>query len=42
MSGDKLAHETISSCHIGIKGFLKSVFQILSDKIYVGGKGNRT
>ena len=22
MSGDKLAHETISSCHIGFKGFL--------------------
>ena len=24
MSGDKLAHETISSCHIGFKGFLKA------------------
>ena len=34
MSGDKLAHETISSCHIGFKGFLKAVFQILSDKVH--------
>ena len=42
MSGDKLAHGTISSCHIGFKGFLKSVFQILTDKIYFGGKINIT
>ena len=42
MSGDKLAHEAISSCHIGVKWFLKSVFQIMSDKIYFGGKINRT
>ena len=33
MYGDKLAHETISSWHIGFKGFLKAVFQILSDKV---------
>ena len=41
MSGDNLAHETISSCHIGVKWFLKSVFQILSDKIYFGGKNQQ-
>ena len=34
MSGDKVAHETISSCHIGFKGFLKAVFKILSDKVH--------
>ena len=34
MSGDKLAHETISCCHFGFKGFLKAVFQILSDKVH--------
>ena len=29
-----ITHETISSCHIGFKGFLKAVFQILSDKVH--------
>ena len=42
MSGDKLAHETISSCHIGFKWFLKAVFQILSDKVHRGIHPNIT
>ena len=34
ISGDKLTHETISSCHICFKWFLKAVFQILSTKVH--------